>query len=129
GLTVPTAELAGTPRIGTPRIGTPRAGIPDPVGRHLLVLARDPEGYARLCRVISDAHLAGGEKGRPVYDLAQLADAHDGHWVILTGCRKGTVPAALTRELGTAGALSMDTAQMDTAQMDTAQIDTAQMER
>jgi hypothetical protein len=86
-------------------IGTPRAGIPDPMGRHLLVLARDPEGYGRLCRVISAAHLAGGEKGRPVYDLAELAEAHDGHWVILTGCRKGTVPSALAREAGAAGAL------------------------
>ncbi len=84
--------------------GTPRAGIPDPVGRHLLVLARDPDGYRRLCEVISAAHLAGGEKGRPVYDLDQLANAHDGHWVILTGCRKGMVPAALRR--GTADALA-----------------------
>jgi error-prone DNA polymerase len=84
-------------------IGTPRAGVPDPVGRHLLVLARDPEGYGRLCRVISAAHLAGGEKGRPVYDLAELAEAHDGHWVILTGCRKGTVPSALAREAGPPG--------------------------
>src|SRR6266581_1428875 len=47
-------------------------GVPDPVGRHLLVLARDPEGYRRLCRVISAAQLRGGEKGRPVYDLAEL---------------------------------------------------------
>ncbi len=70
-------------------------GVPDPVGRHLLVLARDPEGYGRLCRVISAAQLRGGEKGRPVYDLDELAQAHDGHWVILTGCRKGAVPAAL----------------------------------
>ena len=77
------------------RAGTPRAGAPDPGGRHLLVLARDPEGYARLCRVISEAQLAGGEKGRPVYDEAELAAVHGGHWVILTGCRKGTVPAAL----------------------------------
>jgi error-prone DNA polymerase len=60
------------------------------------VLARDPDGYGRLCRVISAAQLAGGEKGRPVYDEASLADAHDGHWVILTGCRKGAVPAALS---------------------------------
>jgi error-prone DNA polymerase len=83
--------------------------MPDPEGRHLLVLARDPEGYRRLCAVISAAHLAGGEKGRPVYDLAALAGAHDGHWVVLTGCRKGQVPAALAaggpeaawRELGT----------------------------
>ena len=60
--------------------------------RHLLVLARDPEGYRRLCAVISAAQLAGGEKGRPVYDPAALAGAHDGHWVVLTGCRKGRCP-------------------------------------
>jgi error-prone DNA polymerase len=72
-----------------------QGGVPDPVGRHLLVLARDPEGYRRLCQVISAAHLRGGEKGRPVYDQDELAQAHDGHWVILTGCRKGAVPAAL----------------------------------
>ena len=84
-------------------------GAPDPAGHHLLVLARDPEGYRRLCAVISAAQLAGGEKGRPVYDPAALAGAHDGHWVVLTGCRKGQVPAALAaggpeaawRELGT----------------------------
>ena len=62
---------------------------------HLLVLARDAEGYRRLCAVISAAQLAGGEKGRPVYDVAALADAHGGHWAVLTGCRKGAVPAAL----------------------------------
>src|ERR1700730_9945455 len=56
-----------------------RAGVPDPEGRHLLVLARDPEGYRRLCAVISAARLAGGEKGRPVYDLDALAQAHGGH--------------------------------------------------
>jgi error-prone DNA polymerase len=72
-----------------------RAGVPDPEGRHLLVLARDPEGYRRLCAVISAAQLAGGEKGRPVYDVDALAGAHGGHWVVLTGCRKGHVPAAL----------------------------------
>src|SRR6266480_8087318 len=44
-------------------------GEPDPEGRHLLVLARDAEGYRRLCAVISAAQLAGGEKGRPVYDI------------------------------------------------------------
>jgi error-prone DNA polymerase len=72
-----------------------QGGIPDPVGRHLLVLARDPEGYRRLCQVISTAQLRGEEKGRPVYDPDELAQAHGGHWVILTGCRKGAVPAAL----------------------------------
>ena len=43
----------------------PQNGEPDPVGRHLLVLARGPEGYARLSRTIALAQLAGGEKGRP----------------------------------------------------------------
>src|SRR5579863_6343480 len=75
-----------------------RAGSPDPDGRHLLVLARDPDGYRRLCWAISVAQLAGGEKGRPVYDLAQLAGSHGGHWVILTGCRKGAVRAALAAQ-------------------------------
>jgi error-prone DNA polymerase len=68
---------------------------PDPGGRHLLVLARDPDGYRSLCAAISAAQLAGGEKGRPVYQLDDLRQQHDGHWVILTGCRKGHVPAAL----------------------------------
>ncbi len=72
-----------------------KRGTPDPRGRHLLVLARGPAGYGRLCSVISGAQLAGGEKGRPSYSLPALARAHDGQWAVLTGCRKGHVPAAL----------------------------------
>jgi error-prone DNA polymerase len=90
--------MAGGPVPSSRGLGRagPRTGDPDPEGRHLLVLARDPAGYRRLCWAISVAQLAGGEKGRPVYDLKELARAHDGHWVILTGCRKGAVRAALT---------------------------------
>jgi error-prone DNA polymerase len=78
-----------------------RQGPADPGGTHLLVLARDPEGYARLARAISLGQRRG-EKGRPAYDLGHLADAHDGHWLVLTGCRKGLVPGSLPRdELGT----------------------------
>src|SRR3954447_17190266 len=83
-------------------------GEPDPHGDHLVVLARDPVGYAELSRAITDAHLAGGEKGRPRTSLATLAGTHSGHWQVLTGCRKGAVarallaegPAAAGRELG-----------------------------
>jgi len=71
-------------------------GVPDPVGRHLLVLARGQEGYRRLAWQISKAQLAGGEKGRPVYDLDELGAAADGNWLILTGCRKGSVRRALS---------------------------------
>ncbi|WP_426506528.1 error-prone DNA polymerase [Dactylosporangium sp. McL0621] len=76
----------------------PQNGEPDPLGRHLLLLARGPEGYARLSRVISEAHLRGGEKGRPVYDLEETAAALRDHVVALTGCRKGHVPAALLQD-------------------------------
>ncbi len=98
----------------------PQNGVADPEGTHLLILARDPTGYTRLCRALSAAHLSGREKGRPLVDLETLsaigagalpdfAAAHEtnpipvghpgeraaDHWVILTGCRKGIVPAAL----------------------------------
>jgi error-prone DNA polymerase len=75
----------------------PRAGAPDPSGRHLLVLARNTDGYRRLSRAIGEAQLAGGEKGRPVYDLDTLTDVAGGDWAVLTGCRKGAVRAALDR--------------------------------
>ncbi|MGW6692378.1 error-prone DNA polymerase [Rhodococcus sp. NPDC054953] len=73
----------------------PRTGVPDPGGNHLLVLARGREGYRRLSRQIAAAHLAGGTKGKPTYDLDELTEAAGGHWQILTGCRKGHVRAAL----------------------------------
>jgi error-prone DNA polymerase len=73
----------------------PQNGVPDPSGRHLLLLARGAEGYRRLSRAISEGQRAGGEKGRPVYDLRALAASGDGHWLVLTGCRKGLVPHVL----------------------------------
>ncbi len=73
----------------------PQLGVPDPVGDHLLVLARGQEGYRRLSLQISRAQLAGKEKGRPVYDLDALADAAGDQWLILSGCRKGRVRRAL----------------------------------
>lgn len=66
---------------------------------HLLVLARGQEGYRRLSREMSAAHMSGGtpkdRKGKPRYDLDVLAEAAGGHWHILTGCRKGHVRRAL----------------------------------
>jgi error-prone DNA polymerase len=134
------AEAAG--RLGMPTVfgaelslGLTRVqqGVADPEGSHLLVIARDPIGYTRLCRALTVAHLRGGEKGRPAVDLATLAalgrgeaadlagigkdgagrlapsaagpqddgraglvDGRANHWMVLTGCRKGAVPQALT---------------------------------
>lgn len=66
---------------------------------HLLVLARGQEGYRRLSRQMSAAHLLGGtpkdRKGKPRFDLDVLTEAAGGHWHILTGCRKGQVRRAL----------------------------------
>ena len=74
---------------------------PDPDGSHLLVLARDPVGYAALARVISEAQLAG-EKGAPRFSVANLDQwlepGEVDHWLVLTGCRKGAVPRTLERE-------------------------------
>jgi error-prone DNA polymerase len=75
----------------------PPNGVADPPGEHLVVLAEGPKGYAALARAVSQAQLRG-EKGAPSASLDALADIHDGgHWVVLTGCRKGAVPAALAR--------------------------------
>jgi error-prone DNA polymerase len=85
----------------------PQKGRPDPVGRHLLVLARGQEGYHRLAGALTGAQLRGAEKGRPVYDVTELAERSGGpsdpHWAVFTGCRKGAVRQALALE-GPAGA-------------------------
>jgi error-prone DNA polymerase len=72
----------------------PDAHAPDPPGRHLVLLADGPAGYARLSRALSLGHLAG-EKGAPQFAFADIADAVSGTVWALTGCRKGAVPSAL----------------------------------
>jgi error-prone DNA polymerase len=76
----------------------PQNGMADPEGSHLLVLAERQQGYHRLAGAITEAQLRGQEKGRPVYDLEELAAIGEDSWLILTGCRKGLVRRAL--ELG-----------------------------
>jgi error-prone DNA polymerase len=74
----------------------PQNGEPDPEGSHLLVLARGQAGYHRLSEVLTTAQLAeGAEKGHPVYDLESIAEKSANGFLILTGCRKGTVRQAL----------------------------------
>jgi error-prone DNA polymerase len=72
--------------------------LPAPLGP-VLVLARDLDGFSRLGTVISAAQLAGS-KGHPVYDLDQVAQAHGGHWAVLTGCPAPDLdPAAAAERL------------------------------
>ncbi|WP_182376169.1 error-prone DNA polymerase [Nocardioides sp. WS12] len=83
-------------------------GVPDPAGSHLLVLARGVEGYHRLSGAITEAGLRAPEKGSPAHDLDELAERGRGHWMILTGCRKGTVRKALAAGGPTLAAAALD---------------------
>ncbi|HLA66277.1 MAG TPA: error-prone DNA polymerase [Acidimicrobiia bacterium] len=72
---------------------------------HLVLLAPDPRGYAAISRLVTRAQFRG-EKDRPVYAAADLAEASAfGKLVALTGCHQGAVPrAAAAGDL--AGAIS-----------------------
>ena len=92
GLGVARSEPDTDRQVATGRV--PDAHAPDPPGTHLLVLADGVEGYGKLSRALSLGHLAG-EKGAPQFAFADLAEMLGGHVWVLTGCRKGGVPAAL----------------------------------
>lgn len=79
-------------------LSKPQNGEADPEGSHLVVLARQQAGYHALAAALTAAQLAGQEKGRPLYDLADLSDRSGGDWAVLTGCRKGDVRRALASD-------------------------------
>ena len=60
---------------------------------HLVLIARDRQGWTSLCRTISAAQLAG-EKTRPKATFALVAENAAGLFV-LTGCAHGAVPRAV----------------------------------
>ena len=66
-------------------------------GDHLVLLARDVDGYTALSRLVSRGHLAG-EKQYPVFERGLVEAALDearGHLFGLSGCRNGEVPRRL----------------------------------
>src|SRR6188508_388326 len=66
-------------------------------GDHLLLLARDVDGYTALSRLVSRGHLAG-EKQFPVFERAlveAVLDEARGHLFGLSGCRNGEIPRLL----------------------------------
>jgi error-prone DNA polymerase len=60
---------------------------------HLTLLVETPEGYANLCRLITLAR-RDQEKGLAQLDKRDLA-AHTGGLIVLSGCRRGEIPALL----------------------------------
>ncbi|MDH5589243.1 MAG: DNA polymerase III subunit alpha [Gemmatimonadota bacterium] len=62
-------------------------------GHHVTLLAEDPRGYANLCRLLTTAHMES-ERGSPSLPLTALLERTEG-LILLTGCRRGPVAAAL----------------------------------
>src|SRR6266704_930696 len=66
-------------------------------GAHVTLLAETPEGYANLCRLITEAHLGREDRRDPRLDFASLEARHAG-LIVLSGCRNGLLPQVLRRD-------------------------------
>src|SRR5213594_3170507 len=66
-------------------------------GSHVTLLAETPEGYANLCRLITEAHLGREDRRDPRLEFASLEARHAG-LIVLSGCRNGLLPAVLRRD-------------------------------
>ena len=66
-------------------------------GSHVTLLAETPEGYANLCRLITEAHLGQEDRHNPRLDFASLEARHEG-LIVLSGCRNGLLPLVLQTE-------------------------------
>ncbi len=66
-------------------------------GAHVTLLAETPQGYANLCRLLTEAHLGRADRRDPRLDFASLEARHDG-LIVLSGCRNGLLPSVLARE-------------------------------
>jgi len=64
-------------------------------GHHLTLLAQNRPGYANLCQLLSQAHLAN-ERGKPQTGKPALATHHEG-LLALSGCWRGEVPSLILR--------------------------------
>src|SRR5881396_256623 len=66
-------------------------------GSHVTLLVETPEGYANLCRLITEAHLGRVDRRDPRLDFASLERRHEG-LVVLSGCRAGLLATVLEKE-------------------------------
>ncbi len=62
-------------------------------GHHVTLLAETPQGYANLCRMLTETHM-GSERGDARLPLPSLLELSEG-LILLTGCAKSPVAAAL----------------------------------
>src|SRR6059058_3251505 len=66
-------------------------------GAHVTLLAETPEGYANLCRLITEAHLGRADRRDPRLDFASLEARHAG-LIVLSCCRNGLLSGVLRRD-------------------------------
>src|SRR5882762_10360368 len=66
-------------------------------GSHVTLLAETPDGYANLCRLITEAHLGSADRRDPRLDFASLEARHAG-LIVLSGCRAGLLPRILMHD-------------------------------
>ena len=80
-------------------------GIEEPKdGHHVTLLVENPVGYANLCRLLTEAHM-GSERTNPRLRLESLLELPQG-LILLTGCRKSPVAAALDSSVAEAEKLT-----------------------
>jgi error-prone DNA polymerase len=65
-------------------------------GYHLILLAKDREGYANLCRLITAAHNSG-ERNNPELPPGLLA-GHSSGIIVLSGCPQGELAQLIVRK-------------------------------
>jgi error-prone DNA polymerase len=73
-------------------------------GHHVTLLAESPAGYANLCRLLTESHM-GSERTDPRLPLESLLELPEG-LILLTGCRRSPVAAALDSSVADAEALT-----------------------
>ena len=91
GATLTTRGVMGGARASPERRRLSRSEGEGPTDHHVILLAQDERGYASLCRLITDAHMAE-ERGDPSLTPEQIC-AHSGGLVCLLG--PSSAPAAL----------------------------------
>ncbi len=74
-------------------------------GSHLTLLAETQQGYANLCRLITETHLGQDDRKDPKLPFASLEARHEG-LIVLSGCRGGLLPRLLA-ERGSSAAYAM----------------------
>ena len=89
----PTAFEKITPLRAAATVPPAAANAAGAGGHHLVVLARDYEGWSNLCRIISAAHLE--HPGEPPLARLETLAEHSGHLIALSACRRGEVGARL----------------------------------